>query len=925
MRKVLVILIAAVLLGAAVLPAAAYPIRDFPKPFVKEGTIDYDFDGTPDVAIIIGSKAQPQDVLGAILIAMKIGSHLYYTNAPWVDEQHALSNNIKLYHGSFSAELYRQRYQALDLVYEYGGDTYWTFLWSWSVGYPTAVFGKIYPLNPNKGYVFVPAGMSSTVQPTELVYSIGLEVDPLALKEWVRFAPGYYPPAYHDYEYPPNYAVSIAFDCPGTFTFEYDAWDTTPDFTPTTDAQNIAYHWEHAGFYFIHPLNPIDLKKGTEVELPWAGYKLVVEDVAFNDGGTAYRISFNVYKLDGTGPVDYFHLENAGIPRDNNPATWDTFLYSVVHDDLYIKADANGNLVNDDGRLVPYFGITVRDADAVLKTITVDFYSLIIAPNVYPGFATWTDANNSATYTWYFASAFGWPHPTGSDYDLAKSVGSSNVDVILETTWYPVENVRTIAGGNFAFTIGSVGAGVTVLNHPKGYILDENTVFNGWKKMIADYEDEAILGFSGYAGSMNGPVDWYMVVKYGTLRAGIFEPNETGWYQPKDMNGDGVIDDMDGKLTAGGDVYWFTSVSSQVYTAGTECPALPPTVTGEFCGPSCGPTWGLYTFTEGEKDLLKNECNTFAKPDVLLGEDSTFPPAALTCGEGYGKELTLVSYADYNTVDVTSAAYHWQKNWFYPVNATGVFAGIYDRVEDRNGDGVFTGATELAKIYATEGAVFEDVTPDSYKDIIFNATSPEEVFSFVRAPIAYMDDWVTYEEDGKLKLVDEVKDKNLILIGGPAVNKLVDYLNDTGNLYIWFKNEGTNWWLYNPEGGAGEKDINLTYVISLLDPAISLKYVYRYKEGNGLGVIQYAKDNPWGDGVILVVAGTDRYGTLAASIALADPTKLYNATIDVYYNAGVGDNAPAVIVIGIQPTKPPTKVTVKPVVVVPVGLPKPAG
>ena len=922
MRKMLVILIAAVLLGAAVLPAAAYPIREFPKPFVKEGTIDYDFDGTPDVAIIIGSKAQPEDVLGAILIAMKIGSHLYYTNAPWVDELHALSEGITLYHGSFSAELYRQRYQALDLVYEYGGDLYWTFLWSWTAGYPSAVFGKIYPLNLDKGYVFVPAGMSSEMSPTELVYSIGLEVDPLALKEWVKFAPGYYPPAYHSYELPPNYAVSLTFDCPGTFTFEYDAWDTTPDFAPTTTAQNIAYHWEHAGFYFIHPLNPIDLREGTEVELPWAGYKLVVQNIEFNAGSTAYRISFNVYKLDGTGPVDYFHLENAGIPQDNNPATWDTFLYSVIHDDLYIKADVNGNAINDDGRLVPYFGITVRDADAVLDTITVDFYSLVIAPNVYPGFAAYTDVNNSATYSWFFASAFGWPHPAGSDYDLAKSVGSPNVDVIVETTWYPVENVRTIAGGNFDFT---VGAGAALFNHPKGYILDENTVFNGWKKMIADYEDEAILGFSGYAPSQNGPVEWYMVVKYGTLRAGIFEPNETGWYQPKDMNNDGVIDDMDGKLTAGGDVYWFTSVSSQVYTAGAECPALPPTVTGEFCGPSCGPTWGLYTFTEGEKDLLKNECETFAYPDVLVGEDSFFPTLDLTCAAGYGKNLTLEPYADYNTVDVTSAAYHWQKNWFYPVNATGVFAGIYDRVEDRNGDGVFTGATELAKIYATEGAVFEDVTPDGYKDIIFNATSPEEVFSFVRAPVAYMDDWVTYEEDGKLKLVDEVKDKNLILIGGPAVNKLVDYLNDTENLYIWFKNEGTNWWLYNPEGGAGEKDINLTYVISLLDPAISLKYVYRYKEGNGLGVIQYAKDNPWGDGVILVVAGTDRYGTLAAAIALADPTKLYNATIDVYYNAGEGDNAPAVIVIGIQPTKPPTKVTVKPVVVVPVGLPKPAG
>ncbi|MDK2383939.1 MAG: S-layer protein, partial [Candidatus Korarchaeota archaeon] len=81
MKKAYIIAALVVLLGASLLPAMAYPIHMFPQPFVQDGTIDYDFDGMPDIAIILGSKAAPEDVLGATLIAAKIASHLYYTNA----------------------------------------------------------------------------------------------------------------------------------------------------------------------------------------------------------------------------------------------------------------------------------------------------------------------------------------------------------------------------------------------------------------------------------------------------------------------------------------------------------------------------------------------------------------------------------------------------------------------------------------------------------------------------------------------------------------------------------------------------------------------------------------------------------------------------------------------------------------------------
>ncbi len=908
MKKAYIIAALVVLLGASLLPAMAYPIHTFPQPFVQDGTIDYDFDGMPDIAIILGSKAAPEDVLGATLIAAKIASHLYYTNAMWVDAKHAAANGITLYHGSFTAEAYGHRYQALDLVGDWlDADTFWGFLWSWNwAGEPG--FDQIYPLHD--GYVFVPSSVKSVDNPTQITYSVGLEVDPDDLKEWVVFAPGYFPPAYTDNE-KSIYAVDLDFDCPGTFTFDYDAWDTTKDYTPV--AGPITYTWAHGGFYFIHPLNPIDVKQGTEITLPWMGYKLVAETVEV-DEPTTYSVGFIAYKIGTDTPVDYFHIENsAGVPLDNDPSTFQKFLYSMIHRDIYILADIDGDgVVSDSERLVPYFGITVRDVDEVLQTVTMDFYSLVLAPNIYPGHGETTGTGDRAfdwdNTLWFFDSTYGWPHPAGSDYtDAADStVGSHNVDVILELSTYPdTTGPRVFAGGNMglAYAAGSDVAGAAShFYEAKGYIVDEQTVFGPWLEGLA--EDEAFLGISGYfTDDTKTDVVWYMVVKAGTLGATLFTQNETGWYEP--------LND-DGHLVVGGKDYWFTSVVNKLLVAGQECPALPPGVAGEYCGPACGPTWGLYEFTQKDEIVKELECEAFAEPDALVSQVSDQEG---TCG----KWLEFDTYADYTTEDVTLAVYHWQLNWLYPINATGVFAGIYDRVEDRDGDGIFTGATELVPVTTPEGGtVFEDVTPDEYKDLYFNFANPEEVFSFIRAPIAYMDDWVF---DGET-LSEDVVDKNLILVGGPLVNTLVDYLNDTGNLYILYKTDGKTSWLYNPQGAPGERDINLTYAIKLIDPTIDTTYVYKVEGGNGLGVIQYAKSNPWNeDKAILVVAGTDRFGTLAASIALADPTKLANTTIQTYYNAGVGDNAPAVIVIGIRPTTVPTRVTVQPVLVVPVGLP----
>ena len=916
MRKAYMMAALLVLLGASLLPAAAYPIHLFPQPFVKDGTIDYDFDGMPDVAIIIGSKAAPEDVLGATLIAAKMGSHLYYTNALYVDEKDAANRGITLYHGSFSAEAYGQRYQALDLVGVWEAPNYFKgFLWSWNwgTGDPNP-FKKIYPLYGD--YVFVPADVKSKMNPTQITYSVGRKFSPSALKEWVVFANSagttYYPPAYNDDEKAAYWSVVLTLDCPGTFTFGADAFDSVKNFAADY-AGTITYTWAHSGFYFIHPLNPVDIAIGTKVDLPWLGYTLEAKEVEVTT--TSYSVGFIAYKLGTTTPVDYFHIESIDppVPQDNVPTSFEFFLYSITHRDLYILADINGNgIISNDERLTTYFGITVRDVDEALDVVTMDFYSLILAPNIYPGRGSSTGANDRAydwdNTLWYFKAVYGWPHQTGSDYEAAAgTAGSPNVDVILEMSNYPdPAGPRVFAGGNMGFdydpTTGGPNYGTaTIFHDAKGYIVDTAKVFAPWVNKLA--ADETFLGISGYYNAYTGKDEWYLVVKSGTLGATLFVQDETGWYKPLNT---------DGKLVVGGKELWFTSVSSGVVIAGQECPALPPTVGAEYCGPTCGPTWGIYDFTEGERTLTKIECEPFVEDDELYGYDAT----GTTCPKTINQ---TTPYATGEDEDVTTAVWHWQLNWFYPINATGVFAGIYDRVEDRDKDGVFTGATELVPVTTAEGkTVFEDVTPDAYKDLYFDFANPEEVFSFVRAPIAYMDSWVF---DGKA-LSDDVKDKKLILVGGPLVNSLVKYLNDTGALYILYKTDGKVTWLYNPDGAEGQRDINLTFALSLIDATIDPTYVYKIEGGNGLGVIQYAKSNPWNpDKEILVVAGTDRFGTLSATIALADPTKLANITIATFYEAGVGKRAPAVIVIGIRPTTVPVKVAIQPVLVVPVGLP----
>ena len=319
--------------------------------------------------------------------------------------------------------------------------------------------------------------------------------------------------------------------------------------------------------------------------------------------------------------------------------------------------------------------------------------------------------------------------------------------------------------------------------------------------------------------------------------------------------------------------FLFTSIGNWSKVGEVACPLTQtPSKETRNCTFICGDWAGVYRVKTTEETIQKLHC------DFLEGENFA--------------------------VNQTKAT-------VYPRGATGVFAGIFDRFENVTG---WKGTTQLKVETAGNVTYAKDVTKLADVDQAFEG---EAVFSFVKMPIIYLDSWVFVNNT----LSDAVKDKDLVLIGGPAVNMVVKYLNDNKLLDVTFKQvDGV--WALEYAGKTYDLDTVLKILVDqgYLPAPISKEYVYRVEGGNGLGVVEYAKKNPFGSGNILVVAGTDRYGTLAASVALADPTKLASTTAPVFYAAG--RTLPnAVILLGIKPTAIPPAAAVPTLTPVVVAIP----
>jgi hypothetical protein len=327
------------------------------------------------------------------------------------------------------------------------------------------------------------------------------------------------------------------------------------------------------------------------------------------------------------------------------------------------------------------------------------------------------------------------------------------------------------------------------------------------------------------------------------------------------------------------DDFLFSSIGNRTEAVPVKCPLTEKVVPARYyCTFICGDYAGIYKIVTKE-DLLEKLTCTFEV------EGST------TVNMAKKQEMSTV----------------------YPREATGVFAGIFDRFENITG---FKGTTQIKVETAGNVTYAKDVTQPEDVDQIF---AGEAVFSFVKMPIIYLDSWVFVNNT----LSADLANKDLILIGGPAVNTIVKYLNDAKLLDVTFK-QVAGVWALEYAGKTYDLDTVLKILVDqgYLTAPISKEYVYRVEGGNGLGVVEYAKKNPFGSGQILVVAGTDRYGTLAASVALADPTKLVASTAPVFYAAG-RTTPNAVILLGIKPTVIPP--AVPPAVLTPVIVAIPAG
>ncbi|RLG41556.1 MAG: hypothetical protein DRO01_02490 [Thermoproteota archaeon] len=194
-----------------------------------------------------------------------------------------------------------------------------------------------------------------------------------------------------------------------------------------------------------------------------------------------------------------------------------------------------------------------------------------------------------------------------------------------------------------------------------------------------------------------------------------------------------------------------------------------------------------------------------------------------------------------------------------------------------------------------------DATPPGEVDLIYQG---EDVFSFVRAPLVWSDVEVLDEsyEPTQAALELGLLDRELILVGGPRANRLVDYLNDSGLLWIPFVggrpyDSGYCGGAGGAGGGAGYVDLEW---LAQVAPQLACGHV------RGVGVVQYARGDPWGEreNRILVVAGDNRYGTLMAAVALADPTRIVRVPRDsavAFYDPSrvCGREFPAVVVAGV--------------------------
>ncbi|RLG50344.1 MAG: hypothetical protein DRO00_08830, partial [Thermoproteota archaeon] len=907
MYKKLAVLVAALaLIGLMVAPVMAQPyVHEFPQNFINHimedyggtavtGTIFYE-NGTPNVAIILGERALPHDVVGATLLGFKVGTHLYYWRAPDVDGS-LLGDRYarKFWIDNWNVVL--DRYDLLTQVDPLDGSTDIILFTNASPGaWLDDPFEEIYCVDPAVNYWIAPQSIDAD---GHLHYMVGYHVDTTEMN--TAKAAGMVvlsdvlltlTNAAQQRDSSLTYSFNPAAPPHPAFAGDYDAK------TGTAYAAGDSITWTHMGMQFTWPQTPQYLALDVDYVIPWLGYTIMLESITPDTTAAANPIVEFVLKDQPGGMIiDRFSTDVGGVSYlDKLSTTFHRIWYAFDGPSLLkIELDINKDGITE--AVLGYFYIEIWDVDYDNDLVRCQFFSTYFAPPIVfegwvndpndliegtplkynalnpppawgdPSWMTTPEVLDVEQANFVDGTAMGWVYVEGidvpdedggavTDYEDAEEItggiGADDVAVLMDASTMALKSNDLAVVGEFDLVLVNTDpARPATEERLCAYFVDWWTDFFYDPGVVVSPDntsDGRIVGWTFY-GEDNTP-GWAALglgAEPGDTEEFIWIEANVTWPGCTEFN----LPDLPEGTESGDMVFW----------GPVDCPD----------GPCEGSAWTFYlhwTDTFQRTDCQVDSYN-------LYGYDwdgAIVDPALAVAGIGVWPDQYLAG------VDLTT---WWYTSTLHVYNVTGVHAGIYDSFNCLPGT-TFTGTAHVDPV--TGAITWGPGGADQYYE-------GEDVFSFIKTPLAYID---TQVFDGTT-LSDDVIDKDLILVGGPHVNSIVDYLNDSGYLYLYYVVDK----LFYPadiDPTTGEPNYyDLAYALGLTGMPWPEENIPKYT--TGLGAIQFtarwngktgpaaswthSDSDPWGveigsvENWILVVAGTDRFGTYAASVALADPTKI---------------------------------------------------
>ncbi|MHA1741309.1 MAG: hypothetical protein ACTSVD_04355, partial [Candidatus Thorarchaeota archaeon] len=787
MYKKLAVLVAALaLIGLMVAPVMAQPyVHEFPQNFIDHimesyggtdvtGTI-FEEDGTPTVAIILGERALPHDVVGATLLGFKVGTHLYYWRAPDVDGS-LLGDRYarKFWINDWNVVL--DRYDLLTQTDPLDAGTSTILFTNASPGtWLDDPFEEIYCVDPDVNYWIAPQSIDLD---GHLHYMVGYRVDTTEMND----AKSAGMVVLSD--------VLITLDAAAhqrdvAFTYAFGAAPASGDYDAKTGASLAggSITWTHPGLQFSWPQTPQYLALDVDYVIPWLGYTIMLESIT-PDGVGNPIVEFVLKDQPGGMVIDRFSTDSAGVSYlDLVSTTFHRVWYAFEGPSLLkIELDINNDGITE--AVLGYFYVEIWDVDYDNDLVRCQFFSSYFAPPiVFEGWVNdptgaiestpmkynalnpppaWGDPSwatspevldaglanfvDGVTLGWVYAQNVDVPDEDGApttdyenaeDYDLLAITGADDVAVLMEASTMALKSNDLAVVGEFDVTTPVAGGPFEKLC---AYFVDWWTDFFYDPGVVVSPDntsDGRIVGWTFY-GEDSSP--GFMAIPPAAAEPGVseefiwIEANVT-WPGCTEFN----IPDLPEGTESGDMVFW----------GPVDCPD----------GPCEGTAWTFYL--HWTDTFQRTGCQVDAYN--LFGYD--WDGAAVT------PAAPIDVWPDQYLSGVSLTTW-WYTSTLHVYNVTGIHAGIYDSFNCLPGT-TFTGTAHVDPV--TGAITWGPGGADQYYE-------GEDVFSFIKTPLAYID---TQVFDGTT-LSDDVIDKDLILVGGPHVNSVVDYLNDSGYLYLYY-------------------------------------------------------------------------------------------------------------------------------------------